>query len=70
MAQVNGYNQCFYAKSQDTLAEQLKEFQKSPGPNMLIIHVKKGARKDLGRPTTTPIENKQTFMNFHKSLQN
>jgi phosphonopyruvate decarboxylase len=31
---------------------------------MLIIKVNKGARKDLGRPTTTPIENKQAFMEF------
>jgi phosphoenolpyruvate phosphomutase / 2-hydroxyethylphosphonate cytidylyltransferase len=29
-----------------------------------IKGVKKGIRKDLGRPTTTPIENKEAFMNF------
>jgi phosphonopyruvate decarboxylase len=28
------------------------------------IKVKKGARKDLGRPTSTPIENKKAFMEF------
>lgn len=34
------------------------------GPNLLVIKVNQGARKDLGRPTTTPIENKDTFMKF------
>jgi phosphonopyruvate decarboxylase len=29
---------------------------------MLVVRVNKGARKDLGRPTTTPIENKEAFM--------
>ena len=36
----------------------------SEGPQMLIVKVDKGARKDLGRPTTTPIENKNGFMEF------
>ena len=31
---------------------------------MFIVKVNKGARKDLGRPTATPIENKQAFMEF------
>jgi len=29
---------------------------------MLVVKVNKGARKDLGRPTTTPIENKEDFV--------
>ena len=37
------------------------------GPVMLEVRVKKGSRKDLGRPTTTPVENKKVFMQF---LQN
>jgi hypothetical protein len=28
------------------------------------MQVKKGFRKDLGRPTTTPTQNKEMFMNF------
>ena len=32
------------------------------GPVMVEIQVKGGARTDLGRPTTTPIENKVAFM--------
>lgn len=34
------------------------------GPILLEVKVRKGARKDLGRPTTTPLQNKDTFMLF------
>ena len=34
------------------------------GPVLLEVKVKKGARNDLGRPTKTPIENKEAFMKF------
>ena len=44
----------------------IKEMKASEGPQMLIVKVNKGARKDLGRPTTTPIENKEGFMGFLK----
>ena len=35
-------------------------------PVLLEIKVKKGNRKDLGRPTTTPIQNKEALMDFLK----
>ena len=34
------------------------------GPTLLEIQVKKGFRKDLGRPTVSLIENKKSFMKF------
>ena len=34
------------------------------GLTLLEIKVKKGNRKDLGRPTTTPIQNKEALMEF------
>ena len=34
------------------------------GPCFLQINVKKYSRENLGRPATTPIENKKGFMNF------
>jgi len=42
--------------------QSLKSINK--GPFLLEISVKKGARKDLGRPKTSPIENKNVFMQF------
>jgi len=32
------------------------------GTSLINVNVRKGNRKDLGRPTTTPIENKEAFM--------
>ena len=40
------------------------DFQKEKGPCLLEVLVNKGARKDLGRPTVTPKENKLNFMSF------
>ena len=39
---------------------------KSDASTFIEIKVKKGNRKDLGRPTTTPIENKESLMKFLK----
>ena len=33
---------------------------------LIEVRVKKGNRKDLGRPTTTPIQNKEALMEFLK----
>ena len=38
--------------------------QRAEGPALLEIQVNKGGRKDLGRPTRSPIENKEDFMDF------
>ena len=40
--------------------------KKMDGPVLLEVKVSKGARKDLGRPARTPIENKEDFMGFLK----
>ena len=36
------------------------------GLQLIEVRVKKGKRKDLGRPTTTPIQNKEALMDFLK----
>ena len=49
--------------------EQLKEAlgsMSSDGLHLIEVRVKKGNRKDLGRPTTTPIQNKEALMSFLK----
>ena len=40
---------------------------RSLSPILLEVKVKKGNRKDLGRPTTTPIQNKEALMAFLQS---
>jgi len=59
-----GYKKAEYIKTKQSLEDVIKGLKTSEGPKMIIIKVNKGARKDLGRPTTTPIENKKSFMEF------
>ena len=39
------------------------------GPILLEIMVNRGNRKDLGRPTKTPKENMNLFMNFFSIIE-
>ena len=57
-----GYNYVSTVQTKAGLKEAIKKMKSSKGPQMLIVRVRKGARKSLGRPTTTPIENKESFM--------
>ena len=50
-----------HIKSLNDFDEIFKSFYKSNGPSLLEIVVNKGARKDLGRPTISPKENKNNF---------
>lgn len=34
------------------------------GPVLLEVKIRNGARKDLGRPTTSTMDNKNQFMKF------
>ncbi len=61
-----GYKDVFYASDSDELKDVLPKFTQSEGPVFLNIAVDISSRNDLGRPTTTPIENKNEFM---KKLQ-
>ena len=64
IARAVGYPHTYSVSSKEDLNEILKEIQKQEGLTLLEVKVKKGNRKDLGRPTTTPIENKEALMDF------
>ncbi len=64
IAKACGYKKCYSCSSKEELVKLLKELYGMEGTVLLEIKVKKGARKDLGRPGATPIENKETFMEF------
>ena len=49
--------------SSESLKDNVSELCKEQGPGFLEIQIKKGSRKDLGRPTSTPFENKLSLMN-------
>lgn len=66
IARAVGYPSVFSVDNQTDLAQLLPNITSFPAPVFLEIKVKKGNRKDLGRPTTTPIQNKEALMNFLK----
>jgi phosphonopyruvate decarboxylase len=59
-----GYSFALSADNEDSLKKALDRISKNTGPALLEIKVKKGARKDLGRPTTSPLQNKYELMKF------
>lgn len=64
VAEAVGYTKTISVKSKQELDTVLKNLISTKGPILLEIKVKKGNRKDLGRPTTTPIQNKEALMTF------
>jgi len=64
IAQACGYNKTLVANNKNELEQSLNIIKDSKGPSLLEVRIKKGARKDLGRPTKSPIENKIEFMEF------
>ena len=65
VAKAVGYAQTYSTDNMESLSSILRQISKAgQGPVLLEIKVKKGNRKDLGRPTTTPIENKEALMDF------
>lgn len=65
VAEACGYFHVFSVSTTEELQEILEEIKNdTKGPVFLEIKVRKGNRKDLGRPTTTPIQNKEALMRF------
>lgn len=66
VAKAVGYKNAFSVDNKEDMLECLKALRLVEGPVLLQVCVKKGNRKDLGRPTTTPIQNKEALMDFLK----
>lgn len=64
VARAVGYKHTYSVNTKGDLQEILSEMNRNDGPILLQVCVKKGNRKDLGRPTTTPIQNKEALMDF------
>jgi phosphonopyruvate decarboxylase len=64
IARACGY--CFAERvdREEDLGPALERLLKSGGPSFLEVRVGRKARKDLGRPKTTPSENKKLFMRY------
>jgi len=64
LALANSYKTANSVNTRNDLVNIVQELNKQSGPQMLVVKVKKGSRKNLGRPTTTPEQNKQDLMRF------
>ena len=68
IAKAMGYTAVHDVSTAEELNTALAEINNQSGPVLLQIRVKKGNRKDLSRPTTTPIQNKEALMAFLNSI--
>ena len=70
VAKAVGYKATISVASKEELEKELSTLNSQlstvGGHVLLEVKVKKGNRKDLGRPTTTPIQNKEALMDFLK----
>ena len=64
IAKAMGYKKTFMAVSREELNAVMAVFMKEHGPVFLELRISAGAREDLGRPKTTPAQNKADFMEF------
>ena len=64
VAQACGYDKVVSVKTLEELQSRLKELCTNSGSVLIEVLVSKGARSDLGRPKSSPIENKKAFMEF------
>ncbi|MHB9292212.1 phosphonopyruvate decarboxylase [Hollandina sp. SP2] len=60
IARACGYEAVYSATTRDELGALIAA--KQEGPTFIEVRVRKGARKDLGRPRSSPEENKQALM--------
>ena len=57
-----GYAYTAEIDTMEALVSELKAARARKQLTFLQVHCALGSRKDLGRPTTTPIQNKAAFM--------
>lgn len=57
-----GYKSALSVDDEKNLKDAIAQLNTLESPVLLEVKVKKGARKDLGRPTKTPIQNKEDLM--------
>lgn len=67
MAKSFGYNSAIKIKELNELKDYFLSLKGHDGPHLIEIIVKRGSRKDLGRPNTLPSENKKSIMRFINS---
>ena len=62
IARACGYKEVASVSAGDEVKAEMARLRELAGPVLLEIKTNKGARDDLGRPKTTPVENRDAFM--------
>lgn len=66
IATACGYKKTYLATTREEVLSAIKDAKAQEGPVFIEIKTSVSSRADLGRPTTTPIENRDAFMEFLK----
>lgn len=69
LAEGYGYQASYCAHNNEELRIILNKINDKQGPILIEVKAAIGSREDLGRPTTTPIDNKNDFMNYLKECK-
>lgn len=64
VAKACGYKHAFSVSTPEEIVSGMQRLRELEGPVLMEVRVNKGARKDLGRPKTSPKQNKEDFMKF------
>ena len=68
VAKACGYSQAYSVDNENDLDNALEKAKQYIGLCMVEVKCALGAREDLGRPTTSAIDNKKSFMNYISKL--
>lgn len=66
IARACGYENVFTAETEDEVTALFAQIKEAEGSVFAEIKTNLSSRADLGRPTTTPVQNKEAFMEFLK----
>lgn len=64
VAESCGYQKSYLVTDKRELEKTLNLVKEAQGLTFIEVKAMTGAREDLGRPTTTPLENKRAFMQY------
>ena len=62
IAKACGYASVKSMSKLDEIQNYIEEIKGQSGPHLLEVRIKKGSRSDLGRPTSSPNQNKEALM--------
>jgi phosphonopyruvate decarboxylase len=62
IARACGYASVKSMSKLDEMPSYIEKIKGQYGPHLLEVKIKKGSRSDLGRPTSSPIQNKEALM--------